>query len=50
MDLPSKPQKIIPEFNEKAKAIYDSFPKRTKDFYNFHGIQMIGCNFPITLV
>lgn len=50
MDLPEKTNKIVPEFNEKAKKVYDSFPKNIKDFYHFHGVQMVGCNFPITLV
>jgi hypothetical protein len=40
----------VPEFNEHTKQIYDSFPKNIKDFYNFHGVQLFGCNFPISLV
>lgn len=50
MENQQKATKIVPEISEKTKNIYESFPKNIKEFYNFHGIQMIGCNYPMTLV
>lgn len=35
---------------QESHALIDKFSKEVKDFYHFHGLQMIGSDFPISLV
>ena len=36
--------------SEHNKEIYENFSTPLKNFYNFHGVQMYGCGFPMQLV
>lgn len=50
MDSPTKSSQQHASLSEQNKKIYNLFPKNVKNFYDFHGVQMYGCNFPMTLV
>ncbi len=50
MDLPNKSSQTNPSMNEQGKKLYDVLPQNIKNFYNFHGVQMYGSQFPMSLV